>query len=425
MNVLRLIVLSISLLIHATALGNHKPSAFPYDMPDKKPARTLSKAVARNYQQYLGTRPESNDLYSQFKYTQLKGFDYNKGDGTISRRDPSKIIYENGKYYVWYTKRHTKVPPIGMHNAERADTETPTSDWDLSDIYYATSTDGFEWKEQGVAVPRPAKPKIGWRSVTTTDILKWQGKYYLYYQAFSETIGLRGEYCPVAVSYADSPDGPWIPVEQEIIPNGQPGEWDQFSIHDPYPLVHNNQVYLYYKSDFARDKEKNKGFVRMAGLAIADNPLGPFKKHPLNPVINSGHEVALFPYKDGVAAFSTRDGNEKNTIQYAKDWVNFEVASHVELMPNAAGPFVVDAFTNTQNGRGITWGLSHFVRGGWTKRYKFLARWDADLSQDIHDPQMKHHYNKLSPEIHFSFALSNKQKERIESQNKQLRTIKQ
>ena len=77
------------------------------------------------------------------------------------------------------------------------------------------------------------------------------------------------------------------------------------------------------KSDFAINREKGYPYVRMHGLAIAENPLGPFKKHPLNPIMNSGHETTLFPFKQGVAAFAIRDGNESNTIQYAEDWVNF------------------------------------------------------------------------------------------------------
>ena len=55
----------------------------------------------RNYDAYMGVRPETNELFTQFKYTALKGFDYNTGDGTIFRRDPSKVIFENGKYYIW------------------------------------------------------------------------------------------------------------------------------------------------------------------------------------------------------------------------------------------------------------------------------------------------------------------------------------
>ena len=48
-----------------------------------------------------------------------------------------------------------------------------------------------------------------------------------------------------------------------------------------------------------------------------------------------------------------------------KDWVNFEVAANVEMMPDAAGPFIPDVFTNTKDGRGITWGISHFYGTPW------------------------------------------------------------
>ncbi|NIJ45830.1 hypothetical protein FHR24_002301 [Wenyingzhuangia heitensis] len=389
---------------------------FPYSFPEEKPNIQLSAAMERNYDMYTGVRPEWNELYTQFKYTELKGFDYNNGDGTISRRDPSKVIFENGKYYMWYTHRHTDSAPIGLKNAESATDKIPSADWDLADIYYATSKDGFTWEEQGVAIPRPKKPEIGWRSVTTSDILKWKGKYYLYYQGFSAAPGTNGgDNCPVAVSYADSPDGPWKAYKKEVIPNGAPGEWDQYSIHDPYPLIHNGKVYLYYKSDFGRDKEKGKGNVRMHGLAIADNPLGPFTKHPLNPLINSGHETTLFPFKEGVAAFSIRDGNESNTVQYAKDWVNFKIASTVELMPDAAGPYVADAFTNTKDGRGITWGISHYYipHGDWKRNHVVLLRFDCDLSLDVDDKQMKKHHLRYEMDFLLEHSLNNSQKERI------------
>lgn len=392
--------------------------AFPFDMPDNKPNRPLSAAMTRNYDNYLANRQENNELYTQFKYTELKGFDYNGGNGTISRRDPSKVIFENGQYYVWYTYRNTPTSPKG---AELSSDTIASADWDLAEIWYATSKDGFTWEEQGVAVPRPPKPNVGWRSVSTTDILKWKGKYYLYYQGFMEASGKRGDDCPVAVSYADSPNGPWIPLNKVVIPNGAKGEWDQYSIHDPYPLVHDGKIYLYYKSDFAR-QDNGKGLVRMQGLAIADNPLGPFKKHPLNPVISSGHETTLFPFKEGVAALVIRDGNERSTIQYAKDWVNFEVASIVELMPDAGGPFVPDAFTNTKDGRGITWGISHFTAAnGWKNNHSILTRFDADLSLDVHDPKMKRHGNKYTPKLHYQFGISGQQRKRIEAETQKLK----
>lgn len=395
---------------------------FPFLVPKEKPDRQLSAAVKRNYEAYESLRPEQSELYSQFKYTELQGFDYNGGDGTITRRDPSKVIFENGKYYVWYTYRNTPVKSVGMARAKEANDTIPSSDWDLADIAYATSEDGFTWEEQGIAVPRPPKPQPGWRSVTTTDILKWKGTYYLYYQAFMEASGLRGDFCPVAVSYADSPDGPWTAANKVVLPNGPEGSWDQFSIHDPYPLVHDGKIYMYYKGDFDKRPELKPSKIRMQGLAIAEDPLGPFVKHPLNPVINSGHETTLFPFKGGVAAIVQRDGQEHHTIQYAKDWVNFEIASITELLPLAAGPFVPDAFTDTKDGRGISWGLSHFINAGgdWQHNHTILTRFDCDLSLDIHDAQMKGHYIRHSPEYHYKYGLNAEQRERIAKENDKL-----
>lgn len=420
-NLVKLLILSgIIWNIACVRVENVKDTGgFPFIPPDEKPDRPLSAALERNYDAYLAARPEYNELYTQFRYTELNGFDYHDGDGTITRRDPSKVIFANGKYYVWYTYRNTPTSPKGP---KLCNDTIPSADWDLSEIWYATSEDGFTWEEQGVAIPRPPKPNVGWRSVTTTDILEWEGKYYLYYQGFMEASGTRGDDCPVAVSFADSPDGPWTAYNQIVIPNGAEGEWDQYSIHDPYPLVHEGKIYIYYKSDFGKDEEHPK-LVRMQGLAIADNPLGPFEKYPLNPVINSGHETTLFPFKEGVAALVSRDGNEHFTIQYAEDWVNFEIASIVELMPVAAGPFVPDAFTNTADGRGITWGLSHFtnVPRDRERNHSILVRFDCDLSLDMDDQQMKNHSIYPTPEYHYEYGLNQQQKDRINAENERLR----
>lgn len=402
----------LALLFLAPCSAEEKQT-FPYVLPAEKPDMPLSSAMNRLYDDYLAPKPQDNELYSLFRYTKLEGFDYNGGDGTISRRDPSKIIFENGKYYVWYTKRHTKEKPLGLRRAKEATDELASADWDLADIFYATSKDGFTWEEQGVAVPRPPKPEVGWRSVTTTDILKWKGKYYLYYQGFMEASGTRGDDCPVAVSYADSPDGPWTPHGKVVIPNGPEGSWDQFSIHDPYPLVYKGKIYLYYKSDSGGRPD----LIRMQGLAIADDPLGPFTKHPLNPIMNSGHETTMFPFGTGIAALVIRDGTEHFTVQYAPDGVNFELASISSIFPDAAGPFIPDAFTDTKDGRGITWGLSHFTAAsGWDKNHAILARFDCDLSKDLHDLEMKrskgmHH----RPEYFFKYhGLTGKQRKRIQ-----------
>ncbi|MEO1010006.1 MAG: family 43 glycosylhydrolase [Bacteroidota bacterium] len=392
---------------------------FPYNLSDSTKNRKMSKAMRRVFKNHLSPLNPENELYSQFKYTKLKGFDYGDQDATVSRRDPSKIILENEKYYVWYTKRHTKTPPIGWERANEATDEIPSTDWDLADIWYATSKDGFTWEEQGIAVKRPPRPLPGWRAVATPDILKFKGKYYLYYQAFVEPSGLRGDYCPVGMAYSDSPDGPWKVTKDVVIPTGEEGAWDQFAVQDPTPLVHDGKIYMYYKAAFNRPNTVWSGI----GLAIGENPEGPFKKHPLNPVQNSGHEICFFPFKKGVASLVIRDGPEHFTIQYAEDWVNFQVAAITEMMPIGPNAFIPDAFSDTGNGRGITWGVSHFrnVRGTNGKHYSELARFDCDLSLDTHDPKMKEHNNLWNPEDYYRWGLSEAQYQRIQAQNSKLR----
>ncbi len=382
--------------------------AFPYTVTEDTPNRpNLSRAVQRSFNDYMAYRPEDNPLFSSFKYTKLEGLDYNNGDGTLSRRDPSKVIKVGDKYYMWYTRRETKVPPIGAANAAKCDDETPSTDWDLAEIWYATSDDGFTWEEQGVAVPRREKPYAGHRSVSTPDILVWKGRYYLYYQAFTEPSGLKGDYCPVSMSSADSPDGPWVHTNGEVIATGKEGEWDQFAVHDPYPLVHNGKIYLYYKSAFNRP---DKLWVAN-GLVTADSPEGPFVRCPQNPVLSSGHEVVTFPFREGLAAIVTNDGNEHSTIQYAEDWINFDVASVISLTPAAAAPYVVDAFTDTKNGEGISWGVCHFINAGKPgKGHSIIARFDCSLQSAVNDPYFKSPHLRFDPSVYFSNGLSKDKK---------------
>ncbi len=175
----------------------------------------------------------------------------------------------------------------------------------------------------------------------------------------------------------------------DVVGFGEQGEWDSNAIHDPYPLVYKGKIYLYYKG--APGKRGLGGtIIRAQGVAIADDPLGPFVKSPLNPVINSGHETGLFPFKGGIAGIVSLDGPEKNTVQYAPDGVNFEMMSVLQVPPIAPGPYVPDAFDSNGDGRGITWGLMHIDgRDSQGRPYKYLARFDCDLSLDVDMPIFK------------------------------------
>ena len=194
-----------SLLLSAPCLG--EDPVFPHRMPERKPDIELSSAMERMFR-YPAPRVQDNELFSQFKYTRLKGFEtttvtarfldairlgrswsaVNTMSGTRSDTRscrPSGPV-EPRRRPIRFLRRIGICARSGMR---RARTVSPG-------------------RSKGVAVPRPPKPIPGWRSVATPDILVWKGKYYLYYQAFVEPSGTKGDWCAVSASHADSPDGP-------------------------------------------------------------------------------------------------------------------------------------------------------------------------------------------------------------------------
>jgi hypothetical protein len=371
--------------------------AFPCRMPKMKPEYPLSAAMQRMYDQWSPMEDRGNDLFSNFKYSRITAF---KKESGVSRRDPSKVINIDGCYHVWYTKRDTDCDPVGYDDATDI---IPCFDWDLADIWHATSCDGFKWKEQGPAVTRASKGGFGDRSLTTADILFWGGKFWLYYQAFTGPFRAdKGDFCPVSTAWADSPYGPWTKSDRPVVALGAAGEWDSGAIHDPYLLVYKGKIHLYYKGSPVAEEKNAQSIIRAQGVAISDNPLGPFKKHPLNPVLNSGHETGLFPFREGVAAIVSLDGPEKNSVQYAPDGVNFFMASTLFLPPIAPGPFVADAFSDSGDGRGITWGLCHInPEGAGSDKACMIARFDCDLSRDVNRPFFKRNNIRLDENAFF------------------------
>ena len=372
----------------------HVTKPFPAKIPLQKPTDSkLSAAMERMWDEWNPHEDRRNELYSNFKYTRLKGL---SKEANVSRRDPTKVLKINGKYYVWYTCRRTQSSPVGI--AKATDT-IPGTDWDLADIWYATSKDGFTWTEQGVAVKRPPKPVRGYRSICTPDVLMWGDKFYLYFQAYSPMVGGQ-QFCPVMCAVADSPDGPWTLHDKPVIVPGPAGSWDNIKINDPYLLVHKGRILMYYKG--APIERGDEYVLRMQGVAMASDPLGPFVKSELNPVINSGHETCMWPWKDGIAALVALDGPEKNTIQFAPDGENFELMSIIQVPPVAPGPFIPDAFADVGNGRGITWGLCHInPDGGGAMNESILIRFDCDLSLDVDRDAFKRNNLRFKESTYF------------------------
>jgi hypothetical protein len=326
-----------------------------------------------------------NEFFTLFRYKPAKGLGYEKG---VNRRDPSTIIKVDDLYYVWYTRTAGDPDKSIAVGPERATETLRAFRWDLAEIWYATSPDGVNWTEQGLAIPRGPKGEYDDRSVFTTNVLVTDDKYFLVYQAVKAPYGHRTNNV-IGMSWAGSPDGPWHRLPKPILKTDdsgvwkenyehwseveEDGAWDSHKVHDPGILVRDGKYWLYYKGQqIGRLPWESKW-----GVAIADKPEGPYVKHPLNPITNSGHEIWVWPWKSGVAAMIDWAGPEKNTIQYAEDGVNFEIVAALADIPPAGGAYIPDKFTNTKDGQGFTWGVS-YIRSDWD----YLVRFECDLQRN-------------------------------------------
>ena len=181
-------------------------------------------------------------------------------------------------------------------------------------------------------------------------------------------------YTKLYEAWSNSPYGPWTKSEQPILSPADNGEWmegsesrfdvvkrgdfDSHKVHDPCIIPYKGKFYLYYKGEQMGERMTSGGRQIRHGVAIADNPKGPYIKSPYNPISNSGHEICVWPYKGGIAALITTDGPEKNTIQWSPDGINFEIMSVIQGAPHAIG---LDRTVDNDEAPGaiLHWGLTH------------------------------------------------------------------
>ncbi len=307
-----------------------------------------------------------NEWFGEFEVFDLQGdLAYEEG---VVRRDPSAIIKVEHKYFVWYSR--SLGPTDGFAGDIERDKVFP---WDRCDIWYATSEDGWVWKEEGLAIERGTPGSYDDRSVFTAEILVHQDKYYLTYQTVKSpyTVRVKNQ---IGIAWSDSPHGPWIKSAEPILSPANNGVWkgeadnrfmvekkgdfDSHKVHDPCLLYYGDKFYLYYKGEQMGEEITFGGRQIRHGVAIADHPLGPYVKSPYNPISNSGHEICVWPYQGGIASLITTDGPEKNTIQWSADGINFEIKSVIKGAPHAIG-LNRSLDTEKEPLAPLAWGLTH------------------------------------------------------------------
>ena len=269
-------------------------------------------------------------------YTDLTGIGAEKG---VMRRDPSDVIKVDDVFYVWYSKG-----PI-----------SPGYD---ATVWYATSTDGLAWTEQGQALAKGTPGTWEGASVFTPNILVAEDQYWLFYTGTSRPY--EKPFNPdskIGIAVADSPDGPWTRLtDQPAITNGAAAEdFDSHLVDDACLIVRDGKYWCYYKG---RQLGKAPSETQM-GVAIADQPGGPYVKYADNPVIPGNHEVLVWPRGSGVAALIGTRGPKSITrsIMYAGDGLHFSKVHDVVNVPHAAGAYRPEAFTESGLGQTPDWGV--------------------------------------------------------------------
>lgn len=298
-----------------------------------------------------------------YRITKLEGIGYDKRFG---RQDPSNVIRVGDVYHVYTSKFTGRTPYTGV-------------------IGHATSTDGIHWKPQGDALTKG--PKDAWDSfgVLTPYVMAYKGKYYLYYTSSKELPGKKwasrgsGNERHIGLAIADSPDGPWKKLPDPVFSPGKKGQWDSYLVDDAHVIVREGNFWFYYKGGDIKVKPAETHW----GLAIGDSPTGPFVRVKNNPLIG-GHTVCIWPHRQGLAALIDKAGPEKNTVQWSADGIHFKRAAKLQKVHTGCGPYDPDAFTNTKQGRGITWGVAQDRQKG----KMCIVRFDVDfkVTQGLRPP---------------------------------------
>ncbi|MCB4807853.1 family 43 glycosylhydrolase [Tamlana sp. 62-3] len=273
-----------------------------------------------------------------FTYSEVTGIGK---DSVYNRRDPSDIIKVNDTYYVYYT---------------RMDKPVRSGYWGT--IWYATSTDeGHTWKEQGMALGLGEEGAFDSHSVFTPNILAYKGKYYMYYTGVQPTPGnpnkkFEGnsttDFTAIGVAVADSPEGPFKrPKNNVVIAHSEvSSDFDSYRVDDASLLVKDEKIWLYYKGRCIEHGKEGPKRTQM-GVAMANNPEGPFKKYD-HPLIEKGHEVLIWNQDGGVASLASLS----KSIHWAEDGLDFnplqENLEHIPMAPGLYRPHLQDGNTASE-----------------------------------------------------------------------------
>lgn len=134
----------------------------------------------------------------------------------------------------------------------------------------------------------------------------YDGKFHLFYSRWPREVGHEAwiSHSQIAYAVADSAKGPYRFVNIPL-PQLNDSAWDGTMTHNPYILKHNNNYYLYYigvKGSILDNHTRcipysedwwNRRNTQRIGVAIADNPRGPWKRLD-TPILSISEDSTAF-----------------------------------------------------------------------------------------------------------------------------------
>ncbi|MCE5239231.1 hypothetical protein LLH23_12170 [bacterium] len=139
------------------------------------------------------------------------------------------------------------------------------------------------------------------RIIECCDVLKDNLTYVLYYHGVAaDTEHWRGGY-RIGAAVADHPLGPWRKHPGPLVGLGEPGAWDDLHVACAFVIRRGAGEYLMWYSGTSQEAVQGPpGEERWSvGLATADTPLGPWTKHPANPILPRFGYVGGVVLRDG------------------------------------------------------------------------------------------------------------------------------
>ena len=189
------------------------------------------------------------------------------------------------------------------------------------------------------------------------SVIKWKGKYHAYYSRWSKKYKHKGwmTNCEIAHAVSEKPEGPFEFVNV-VLHDRKTSGWDINNSHNPYAIVAEGKICLYYisndikpfiKNDNAKINypdstwfDENRTLIRNSqciGVAIADNPSGPFIRSE-KPVVKPDN----VKFKNIAVNPAVAYRNKTYTMIMKGDDVNKEKWFRIQLegkSPSPNGPF--------------------------------------------------------------------------------------